>query len=72
MLHGANQSAVSLRMPTGARDQQIHLILEVRDDSADVPLTDYRRIVIDVAAHERWLDSPQGQREPNPLLPLPR
>lgn len=39
----------SVRIPTGAAGQQIHVILEVRDKNPLGSLTDYRRIVIDVA-----------------------
>ena len=36
-------------MPPDAAGRQFHLILEVTDASKIVPLTDYRRVVIDVA-----------------------
>jgi len=70
VLHGESTSTVTLNVPTGARNQQIHVVLEIRDDHEEVRLTDYRRVVIDVSGHERWSDSPQGQaqREP-PLFP---
>lgn len=38
----------SVTIPVDAKDRQIHVILEIRDDSEIVPLYDYRRIVIDV------------------------
>ncbi|MEX0330667.1 MAG: nucleoside hydrolase-like domain-containing protein [Puniceicoccaceae bacterium] len=39
---------VSLTVPVDAAGRQLHLILEVWDESPIVPLADYRRIVIDV------------------------
>ncbi len=38
----------SVRIPSGAGGKQIHLILEVKDNSEIASLFDYRRIVIDV------------------------
>ena len=43
-----HDSQVSVRVPRDAAGTQIHVILELTDDSAIVPLTAYRRIVIDV------------------------
>jgi hypothetical protein len=43
------QAKTTIAIPTGAAGRQIHLILEVRDKNPIGPLTDYRRIVIDVA-----------------------
>ncbi len=72
-LQGADMPVVSLTIPSGARDKQIHLILEIKDDHAAVQLTDYRRIVLDVASFEQWSDSPQrAQRDRYDLLPLKR
>ena len=47
-LRKSEEAGVELTIPTGATDTQIHLILEVKDDSEIAPLFDYRRIVIDV------------------------
>ena len=38
----------SVTIPSSAHGKQIHIILEVEDDNEIAPLTDYRRIVIDV------------------------
>ncbi len=46
---GAGAARCALRLPKDAAGKQIHLILEVTDDSEIVPLTDYRRVVVDVA-----------------------
>jgi hypothetical protein len=48
-VEGAGAARCALRMPQEAAGKQIHLILEVTDDSDIVTLTDYRRVVIDVA-----------------------
>jgi hypothetical protein len=48
-LAGAGSPRCSLRVPRDAAGTQIHLILEVTDASKVVTLTDYRRVVIDVA-----------------------
>lgn len=73
LVRGATSPVASLTIPTGARNHQIHLVLEVRDDHPEVRLTDYRRIVLDVSAHEPWSESPQGRRPRQPdLLPIPR
>jgi hypothetical protein len=37
-----------MTIPDDAKGKQIHLILELRDDDSEAPLTSYRRIVIDV------------------------
>jgi hypothetical protein len=47
-LKGAGSNRCSLRVPADAAGRQIHLILEVTDDSEIVRLTDYRRVVVDV------------------------
>lgn len=72
LVHGADETTAQLTLPTGARGQQIHLILEIIDDHDEVALTDYRRIVIDVAAQEPWMDSPQNGTGRKSLLPIPR
>lgn len=41
-------SALAFRIPADAAGRQLHLILEVTDQHPDTPLTDYRRIVINV------------------------
>jgi hypothetical protein len=41
-------SKTHISIPTGAKGKQIHLILELRDNSDIVELFDYRRIVINV------------------------
>lgn len=45
-----NSNNTLLNIPTGAANKQIHLILEVKDNSTIAPLFDYRRIVINVSA----------------------
>ncbi len=73
LVQGASAPAARLTVPTGARDQQIHLILEARDDHPEVRLTDYRRIVLEISGHEPWRLSPQGRDSRRPaLLPIPR
>ena len=73
LVHDAASPTASLTIPTGARNHQVHLVLEVRDDHSEVRLTDYRRIVLDVSAHEPWSESPQGRGAQRPdLLPIPR
>jgi len=47
-LKGADGPRCTLDVPGDAAGEQIHLILDVTDTSAIVPLTDYRRVVIDV------------------------
>ncbi len=70
---GADSPQVSLTIPTGARNEQIHLILEIRDKDPEVALTDYRRIVIDVSDYEPWSDSHQNSdKDRFDLLPLAR
>ncbi len=72
-LEGADTETVSLTVPTGARNQEIHLILEIQDDHPKVALTDYRRIVIQSSDFELWHGSPQGRQEDRfDLLPLDR
>ena len=48
-LRGAETAHVAWTVPPNAAGRQVHLILEVRDTSAIVPLYDYRRIVIDIS-----------------------
>ncbi len=43
---GADAAACSFRLPADADGTEIHVILEVTDDSDVVPLTDYRRVVL--------------------------
>ena len=38
----------SLVIPADANGKQIHVILEVRDDSKIIPLYDYRRIILNI------------------------
>ncbi|MGC9349639.1 MAG: nucleoside hydrolase-like domain-containing protein [Anaerolineae bacterium] len=45
---GQNEPVASLIVPEDATGRQIHVILEVTDQHEEVPLTAYRRIVIDV------------------------
>ncbi|MHC4608490.1 MAG: hypothetical protein ACYTAF_16385 [Planctomycetota bacterium] len=45
----AAEPRAGLRIPDDAAGRQIHVILEVADDSAIVSLKSYRRIVIDVS-----------------------
>ena len=47
-LEGTNRASLTLNLPTGASNSQIHLILEVNDQNNIAPLFDYRRIVVDV------------------------
>ena len=50
---------MSIEVPTGATESQIHLILEVKDDSQIASLFDYRRIVIDASEQIVGLKSVQ-------------
>ena len=43
-----NQSNIALTIPADAQGKELHLILEVWDDSEIVPLVDYRRVVMTV------------------------
>jgi hypothetical protein len=45
---GQNEPKVSVIVPEDAAGSQIHLILEVTDQHDEVPLTAYRRVVIDI------------------------
>nr|WP_299346222.1 DUF1593 domain-containing protein [Allomuricauda sp.] len=47
-LLNSNTSKATLKVPFDASGSQIHIILEVKDKSAIVPLFDYRRIVVNV------------------------
>jgi len=49
-LRGADTARVEWTVSPDAAGRQVHLILEVRDASAIVPLYDYRRIIIDVSS----------------------
>ncbi len=44
----ADQPTISFAIPADAQGKQLHLILEVWDDSDTAPLAGYRRVVIDV------------------------
>jgi hypothetical protein len=46
----ANAPRVSLKIPVDATGKELHLILEVWDESHIVPLVDYRRVVISLPA----------------------
>ena len=73
LVHDTAKPTASLTIPTGARNHQIHLVLEVRDDHSEVRLTDYRRIVLEVSSHEPWSEWPQGRGPQRPdLLPISR
>ena len=39
-------AVISLILPDDSRGTEIHLVLEVQDDSDIVPLYDYRRVVV--------------------------
>ncbi len=47
-INGADQAQIELQVPADAAGKQLHLILEVWDESPIAPLVDYRRVVIDV------------------------
>lgn len=49
-LSAANGPSTIVHVPDDSAGTQIHVILEVTDDSPIVPLTSYRRVVIDVTA----------------------
>jgi hypothetical protein len=49
-IENATASEISLAIPADAAGRELHLILEVWDESPIVPLVDYRRAVITVAA----------------------
>lgn len=49
-LQGATSSKCFVALPADAVGKQIHLILEVIDDSKIVKLRDYRRVVMDVSS----------------------
>ncbi len=46
---GNTSRTARLDIPAGAAGSEVHVILQVSDDSRIVPLSDFRRIVIDVA-----------------------
>ncbi len=52
-LADATSPRVTLTVPADAEGKELHLILEVTDRSPIVPLTAYRRVVIEVGAHAR-------------------
>ncbi len=47
-ISGERESISSIKIPDDASGKQIHVILEVKDQDSDAPLTSYRRIVMDV------------------------
>lgn len=47
-IENADRSKIALTIPKDAAGKELHLILEVWDDSDIVPLVDYRRVVISV------------------------
>ena len=47
-LRGERTSRCSFDLPDGTAGTQLHLVLEVKDNSDTVSLTDYRRVVFDV------------------------
>jgi hypothetical protein len=47
-LEGIDESIATVPIPDDAAGKQIHVILEVTDRDPEVPLTSYRRIVMDV------------------------
>lgn len=51
-IRNADQIKVNLKVPADARGKELHLILEVWDDSEIVKLPDYRRVVISVSENE--------------------
>jgi hypothetical protein len=51
-LAGASKSQVSFSVPGDAEGREVHLILEVTDRDAEVPLTDFRRVVLSVSGME--------------------
>jgi hypothetical protein len=48
-IHNSHQAIASLTVPTDAQGKQIHVILDVYDDSKIAVMHDYRRIVINVS-----------------------
>lgn len=47
-LEGTDAERIALTIPADAAGKEIHLILEVWDESEIVPLVDYRRAIIEV------------------------
>ncbi|RAJ10262.1 DUF1593 domain-containing protein [Arenibacter echinorum] len=47
-IENADQAKISITVPNDAKGKELHLILEVWDESEIVPLVDYRRVVISV------------------------
>ena len=47
-VQGADQAVAETTIPKDAKSKQIHVILQVTDKDPEVPLTSYRRIVMDV------------------------
>lgn len=47
-LTGADTAAATLTVPPDAAGRDLHVILEIWDDAADIPLVDYRRLVVEV------------------------
>jgi hypothetical protein len=48
-LAGADQSVLTAAIPADAAGKQIHVVLEVSDDHPIASMSNYRRVVIDVA-----------------------
>ena len=46
----SEKAKTQLTIPTGAGGQQLHIILEIKDNNPIAPLFDYRRLVIDVTS----------------------
>ncbi len=47
-VRAAETAVAEVAVPADAAGRQIHVVLEVRDESRTVPLYDYRRVVLDV------------------------
>lgn len=47
-ISGASKNKASLRIPKDASGKEIHLILEIKDDSPIVSMYDYRRLVLNI------------------------
>ncbi|MDN5210760.1 DUF1593 domain-containing protein [Fulvivirgaceae bacterium BMA12] len=48
VIHNADSMQASVIIPKDAKDKQLHVILEVRDNNKIVSMYDYRRLVIEV------------------------
>lgn len=47
-LAGSNSPVVQIGIPEHSSGKQIHIILEVKDNNPEVPLYDYRRVIIEI------------------------